>query len=74
MKKILQGANKSCDSVVKENSELKKYVENIKQRYQQKIFIQEKNTLGKNNQKNIKKLFTKNRVKIILQVKTTKTI
>ena len=35
MKKILQGANKSCDSVVKENSELKKYVENIKQRYQQ---------------------------------------
>ena len=35
MKKILQSANKSCDSVVKENSELKKYVENIKQRYQQ---------------------------------------
>ena len=31
-----------------------------------KIFIEKKNTLGKNNQKNIKKLFTKNRVKIIL--------
>ena len=84
MKKILQGANKSCDSVVKENSELKKYVENIKQRYQQyqkqqqediyrekeyfrqkqpkkykKVIYKEQsenNTLGKNNQNNIKKV------------------
>ena len=32
---ILQGAKKSYDSVVKENTELKKYIENIKQRYQQ---------------------------------------
>ena len=34
-KKILQGAKKSYDSVVKGNTELKKYIENIKQRYQQ---------------------------------------
>ena len=34
-KKILQGAKKSYNAVVKENTELKKYVENIKQRYQQ---------------------------------------
>ena len=34
IKKILQGAKKSYNSVVKENNELKKYIENIKQRYQ----------------------------------------
>ena len=32
---MLQGAKKRFDSVVKENNELKKYIENIKQRYQQ---------------------------------------
>ena len=30
----MQGAKKSYDSVVKENTELKEYIENIKQRYQ----------------------------------------
>ena len=35
IKKILQGAKKSYDSVVKENIELKKYIKSIKQRYQQ---------------------------------------
>ena len=35
IKKILQGAKKSYGDVAKENIELKKYVENIKQRYQQ---------------------------------------
>ena len=34
-KKFQQGAKKSYNTVVKENTELKKYVENIKQRYQQ---------------------------------------
>ena len=35
VKKILQEAKRSCDSVVQENKELKKYIRNIKQRYQQ---------------------------------------
>ena len=35
IKKILQGARKSYDSAIKENTELKQYIENIKQRYQQ---------------------------------------
>ena len=35
IKKILQGAKKSYSTVVNENTELKKYVENIKQRFQQ---------------------------------------
>ena len=34
-KKILQGAQKNYNSVVQENKELKKYIENIKERYQQ---------------------------------------
>ena len=34
IKKILQGAKKSYNSFVKENIELKKYIKNIKQRYQ----------------------------------------
>ena len=34
IEKILQGTKKSYDDVVKENIELKKYIENIKQRYQ----------------------------------------
>ena len=35
IKNILQGAKKSYDSVVKENTGLKKCIENIEQRYQQ---------------------------------------
>ena len=35
IKVFLQGAKKSYDIVISENTELKKYVENIKQRYQQ---------------------------------------
>ena len=35
IKKILQGAKKSYSTVVNKNTELKKYVENIKQRFQQ---------------------------------------
>ena len=35
IKKILQGAKKSYGAVISENTELKKYIENIKQRYQQ---------------------------------------
>ena len=34
-KKILQGAKENYDSVVNKNTELKKYIEKIKQRYQQ---------------------------------------
>ena len=34
-KKILQGAKENYDSVVHKNTELKKYIENFKQRYQQ---------------------------------------
>ena len=34
-KKILQGPKENNDSVVNKNTELKKYIENIKQRYQQ---------------------------------------
>ena len=34
-KKILQGPKENYDSVVNKNTELKKYIENIKQRYQQ---------------------------------------
>ena len=32
IKKILQGAKESYDAVIKENTELKKHIENIKQR------------------------------------------
>ena len=35
IKKILQGAKKSYDTVVNENTEFKFFFENIKQRYQQ---------------------------------------
>ena len=35
IKKILQGATKSYDTVVNENTEFKNFFENIKQRYQQ---------------------------------------
>ena len=35
LQKILQGAKKSYDAFVNENTELKKYTENIKRRYQQ---------------------------------------
>ena len=35
IKKFLQGAKKSYGAVISENTELKKYIENIKQRYQQ---------------------------------------
>ena len=35
VKKILLDAKRSGDSVVQENKELKKYIRNIKQRYQQ---------------------------------------
>ena len=35
IKKVLQGAKRSYDAVLKENTELKQYIENIKQRYQQ---------------------------------------
>ena len=34
-KKILQGPKENYDSVVNKNTELKKYIEKIKQRYQQ---------------------------------------
>ena len=34
-KNILQGAKENYDSVVNKNTELKKYIEKIKQRYQQ---------------------------------------
>ena len=34
-KKILQGPKENYDSIVNKNTELKKYIENIKQRYQQ---------------------------------------
>ena len=34
-KNILQRAKENYDSVVNKNTELKKYIENIKQRYQQ---------------------------------------
>ena len=34
-KKFLQGPKENYDSVVNKNTELKKYIENIKQRYQQ---------------------------------------
>ena len=34
-KKNLQGAKQNYDSVVNKNTELEKYIENIKQRYQQ---------------------------------------
>ena len=65
MKKILQGANESCDSVVKENSELKKYVENIKQRYQQyqkqqqEDFYREKEYFRQKQPKKYKKVIYK---------------
>ena len=36
IKKILQGAKKRYDSVIKENTELKQHIENIKQSYQQR--------------------------------------
>ena len=75
-KEILQGAKKSYDSVVKENTELKKYIENVKQRHQQyqkkkkkklkkkqqEYFDREKEYFRQSNQKNIKKLYTKKRV------------
>ena len=35
IKKILQGAKKSYDTVVNENTEFKNFFENMKQRYQQ---------------------------------------
>ena len=35
IKKFFQGAKRSYDSVIKENTELKQYIEYIKQRYQQ---------------------------------------
>ena len=35
IKNILQGDKKSCDSLVTEKKELKNYIANIKQRYQQ---------------------------------------
>ena len=35
IKKILQGAKKSYDTVVNENTEFKNFFENVKQRYQQ---------------------------------------
>ena len=35
IKKILQGAKKSYDTVANENTEFKNFFENIKQRYQQ---------------------------------------
>ena len=34
-KNILQGAKENYDSIVNKNTELKKYIEKIKQRYQQ---------------------------------------
>ena len=62
IKKILHVAKKSYDGVVKENIELKKYIENIKQRSnrtkndsKRNILTKKGNTLGKNNTKNIKK-------------------
>ena len=63
IKKILQGAKESYDSVVKENSELKKFIENnkskgtnsIRNSNNRNISIRKQNTLGKNNQQNIKK-------------------
>ena len=82
IKKILQGAKKSYDSVVKENIELKKYIKNIKQRYQQyqkknnnrrSMLMEKKNTLDKNNQKNIKKLGTKKKVTVNLKKKRAST-
>ena len=47
IKKILQGPKKSYDSVIKENQELRKYEENIKQRYQQYQQQQQRNYIDK---------------------------
>ena len=76
IKKYSKGPKKSCDSVVNENTELKKYIKNVKQRHQQyqekqqqEYLIGKKNTLGKNNQKNIKKLYTRKRVTVNLKQK-----
>ena len=62
IKKILQGAKESYDAVIKENTELKKHIENIKAAVSKKkkeknknTLTRKKNTLGKKNQKNIKK-------------------
>ena len=47
IKKILQGVKKSCDTVINENIELKIYVENIKQRYQQHQNQQQQEYFGR---------------------------
>ena len=70
IKKILQGAKKSYNAIVNENTELHWYtkVPTVpKTTTTTIIFWQKKNTLGKNNQKNIKKFLTKKRVTVNLK-------
>ena len=70
IKKNLQRA-KSYDVVIKENTELKQYIENIKQRYQQyqkqqqqEYFDRKKEYFRQKQPKTIKKLCTKKRVTV----------
>ena len=73
-KKILQGAQKNYNSVVQENKELRKYIENIKERYQQyqeqqqqDYFEREKEYFRQKPQRNIKNLCTKRKVTVNLR-------
>ena len=83
-KKILLSAKQSYDKTVAENKELKAYIESLKQRFidlqqqqqrqvqfleKQKNHYQQKNQL----QKNIKKLSTKRRVRVNLNLSKRKT-
>ena len=74
MKKILQGAKKSYDSVAKENNELKntlkilsKSTSSIRNNNNRNISIGKENTLGTNNQKNIRRSYTKKQVTVNLK-------
>ena len=69
-KKILASAKNSCDKTVAENKELKGYIQNIKQGFQnyqqqqQAQFLEnQKNTTKNENQKDIKKVFMKKNLK-----------
>ena len=65
---------KSYNSVVKENNKLKKTskilnkgANSIRNNSNKNILIGKENTLGKNNQKNIKSLYTRKRVTVNLK-------
>ena len=69
-KKILASVKNSCDKTVAENKELKGYIQNIKQRFQnyqqqqQAQFLEnQKNTTKNENQKDIRKVFMKKNLK-----------